>query len=166
MSDKLDDFVSQLQERIYEETRTALGEKGFERWLNPRYRGDIDNPDGYARITDACGDTMQIFLKFENENVTETTFQTDGCESSAVCGSLAAELALGKSPDELVEITGETILRLLGNLPEEGHHCAYLAAKTLRAALSSYMRKWIHKKEAHVRWRFPARAHFPATHNP
>jgi nitrogen fixation NifU-like protein len=147
MSDKIDDFVGQLQKRIYEEARTALGEKGFERWLNPRYRGTIDNPDGYARITGECGDTMQIFLKFENEKVAAATFQADGCGSSAVCGSLAAELALGEGPDELAEITGETILGLLGKLPEEEHHCAYLAAKTLRAALNSYMRKWVDKKE-------------------
>ena len=145
MSDKIDDFISQLQERIYEETRIALGEKGFERWLNPQYRGVVNNPDGYARITGSCGDTMQIFLKFENENVTEATFQTDGCGSSTVCGSLAAELALGKNPDKLAEITGDTILGLLGKLPEEEHHCAYLAAETLQAALDSYMKKAINK---------------------
>jgi len=146
MSDKLDDFISQLQEQIYEETRTALGQKGFERWLNPRYRGIINNPDGYARITGSCGDTMQIFLKFENNNVTEATFQTDGCGSSTVCGSFAAELALGKNPDELVEITGDTILELLGRLPEEERHCAYLAAEALQAALDSYMRKATNRK--------------------
>jgi len=145
MSDKLDDFISQLQEQIYEETRTALGQKGFERWLNPRYGGDMKNPDGHARITGSCGDTMQIFLKFENENVTEATFQTDGCGSSTVCGSFAAELALGKNPDELAKITGDTILELLGRLPEEERHCAYLAAEALQAALDSYMRKATNK---------------------
>jgi nitrogen fixation NifU-like protein len=87
MSDKLDDFVDQLQEQIYDEAKTALGTKGFERWLNPRYRGIIKNPDGYASITGACGDTMQIFLKLENERVTDATYQTDGCGSSTVCGS-------------------------------------------------------------------------------
>ena len=146
MSDKIDDFISQLQEQIYEETRTSLGERGFERWRNPQYRGVINNPDGYARITGSCDDTMQIFLKFENENVTEASFQTDGCGSSTVCGSFAAELALGKNPDELAEITGDTILELLGRLPEEERHCAYLAAEALQAALNSYMRISIHKK--------------------
>ena len=146
MSDKIDDFISQLQEQIYEETRTSLGEKGFERWLNPQYRGVINNPDGYARITGSCDDTMQIFLKFENENVTEATFQTDGCGSSTVCGSFAAELALGKNPDELAEITGDTILELLGRLPEEERHCAYLAAEALQAALDSYMIKSTNRK--------------------
>jgi nitrogen fixation protein NifU and related proteins len=141
MSKKLDDFINQLQERIYGETRAAFGQKGFERWLNPKCKGIIKNPDGYASITGSCGDTMQIFLKFENESVTEATFQTDGCGSSTVCGFLAAELALGKNPDELTKITGDTILEFLGRFPEKERHCAYLAAETLQAALDSYMRK-------------------------
>ena len=60
MNAKLDGFVSQLQEQIHEETRTVLGEKGFERWQHPKYRGAIDNPDGYGRITGSCGDAMQV----------------------------------------------------------------------------------------------------------
>jgi nitrogen fixation NifU-like protein len=140
MKDKLDVFLEQLQERINEETRAAYGQKGFERWLNPLYRGVLENPDGYARITGSCGDTMEIFLRFENDRVKEATFQTDGCGSSTVCGSFAAELALGKNPDELAEVVGETILDILGGLPEEELHCAYLAAETLQAALDHYMR--------------------------
>ena len=140
MTDRLDDFLKQLQDQIYEETRTAYGQKGFERWLNPLYRGTMENPDGYARITGSCGDTMQIFLRFENDRVKEATFQTDGCGSSTVCGSFAAELALGKNPDELAGVVGETILDIIGGLPEEEQHCAYLAAETLQAALDHYMR--------------------------
>jgi chromosome segregation ATPase len=48
-------------------------------------------------------------------------------------------LALGKDPDELTNITGETILNTLGNMPEEDRHCAFLAAETLQDALHNYM---------------------------
>ncbi|MBW2358149.1 MAG: iron-sulfur cluster assembly scaffold protein [Deltaproteobacteria bacterium] len=130
MSNDLDDFVQDLQGQIYEETRAAYGDVAFERWLNPLYMGTIDNPDGYGCVTGSCGDTMQIFLKFENDKVQEASFLTDGCGASAVCGSFAAELALGKSPDELVEITGDAILKILGGLPKEDEHCAFLAGET------------------------------------
>jgi len=141
MGKDLDDFVQDLQDQIYEETRAAYGEVAFERWLNPLYMGTIDNPDGYGCVTGSCGDTMQVFLKFENDRVQEASFLTDGCGASAVCGSFAAELALGKSPDELVDISGETILKILGGLPKEDGHCAYLAGGTLQEALTEYMIK-------------------------
>jgi nitrogen fixation NifU-like protein len=141
MGDELDDFVSGLQNQILEETRAEFGDVAFERWQNPLYAGAINNPDGHGRITGSCGDTMQIFLKFKKNKVKAATFLTDGCGSSTVCGSFAAELALGKTPDELVEITGDTILKILGKFLEENRHCAFLAADALQAALNNYMIK-------------------------
>ncbi|MBW2025965.1 MAG: iron-sulfur cluster assembly scaffold protein, partial [Deltaproteobacteria bacterium] len=147
MGNELDDFVNELQEQIYEETRNAYGELAFERWLHMRFMGSMENPDGYARVTGKCGDTMEIFLRFEDDRVKDASFLTDGCGSSAVCGSFAAEMAIGKTPDELIEITGDTILEKLGGLPKEEEHCAFLAGETLQEALSDYMikkgnRKW------------------------
>ena len=139
MSDNLDDFVNKLQEQIYEDTKAAYGTAAFERWMNPQYGGTMETPDGYARVTGPCGDTMEIFLKFEGDRVKAASFQTDGCGSSAVCGSFAAEMAHEKTPDELVEVTGDAILERLGGLPEEERHCAFLAAETLQEALHDYM---------------------------
>jgi len=141
MSKDFDNFVEDLQNQIFEETKADSGDVAFQRWLKPLYMGTMDNPDGYGRITGSCGDTIQIFLKFENEKVKEALFQTDGCGSSTVCGSFAAELALGKSPDEIVDITGESILKKLGSFPEEDKHCAFLSVEALQDAVNDYMIK-------------------------
>jgi len=140
-TDEFDDFVTSLQSQINDETREAYGQVAFERWLKPLYMDGMHDPDGYGRITGTCGDTMEIFLRFEKDRVTQASFKTDGCGSSTVCGSFAAELAHGRSPDEIAEITGETILEILGGLPKEDQHCAFLAAETLQEALGSYMNK-------------------------
>ena len=139
MNDKLDDFVARLQEEIFDETKKAFGEAGFDRWRNPRYRGPLADADAHSRVTGECGDTMEIFLKFENECVKDAAYRTDGCGSSTVCGSFAAEMAHGKTPDELADITGERILEKLGTFPEEDRHCAFLAAGAVQEALHQYM---------------------------
>ena len=139
MGDDLDNFVEDLQSQIFEETKAAYGDVGFERWRKPLFMGRIENPDGYGRIKGSCGDTMEVFLKFENDRVKKASFQTDGCGTSTMCGSFAAELAIGKEPDELTDITGETIINILGTMPEEDRHCAFLAAETLQDALNDYM---------------------------
>jgi nitrogen fixation NifU-like protein len=141
MENDLDRFVRNLQTQIIEETRLAYGDAALERWQNPLYNGSMDNPDGYACVTGRCHDTMEIFLKFQDEKVLEARFRTNGCASSMVCGSLAAEMAHGKGPDELLEVTGEAILKRLGGLPKEEAHCAFLAAETLQEALNDYMIK-------------------------
>ncbi len=139
MGDDLDDFVEDLQSQIFEETKAAYGDVGFERWRKPLFMGRMENPDGYGRIKGSCGDTMEIFLHFENNRVKKASFQTDGCGTSTICGSFAAELAIGKEPDELTDITGETIINILGTIPKEDRHCASLAAETLQDALHNYM---------------------------
>ena len=136
MGDDLDSFVEDLQSQIFEETKAAYGDVGFERWRKPLFMGRMENPDGYGRIKGSCGDTMEVFLKFENDRVKKASFQTDGCGTSTMCGSFAAELAIGKEPDELTDITGETIINILGTMPEEDRHCAFLAAETLQDALN------------------------------
>ncbi len=78
-------------------------------------------------------------MKFENGKVKNASFQTDGCGSSTICGSFAAEQSLGKSPEEILNITGETILEKLGGLPEEDKHCAFLSVDALQEALNDYM---------------------------
>ena len=139
MSDSLDDFARRLQQQIFEETKEAFGDAVFQRWRNPLYMGTMQDPDGHARVHGKCGDTMEIFLKFDGARVEEALFQTDGCGSSIACASFAAELALEKTPDQLMEISGESILQELGGLPEDQRHCAFLAAETLETALHDYM---------------------------
>jgi len=141
MADELDEIARALQDQIYAETRAAYGQVAFERWLQPLYFGVMPNADGHARVKGTCGDTMEIFLRFEKDRVKAATFLTDGCGSSTVCGSFAAELAHGRNPDEIAEITGEMILGVLQGLPEEDRHCAFLAAETLQEALGDYLRK-------------------------
>jgi nitrogen fixation NifU-like protein len=90
-------------------------------------------------LTGNCGDTVEIFLKFENDRVCDAAYLTNGCYHSDVCGSFAAKMALGKTPDELAGITGKAILEKIENFPEEEQHCAILAAETLQEALHKYM---------------------------
>ncbi|WP_022666975.1 iron-sulfur cluster assembly scaffold protein [Desulfospira joergensenii] len=139
MTDKLDQFIDSLQEEINQEARQVLGEKGFHRWQNPRFRGSLEHFDVHAHTLGDCGDSMDIYLEFDGEKVKNASYVTDGCGSSNVCGSFAAELSMGRQVEELADITGELILSRLGNVPEDEKHCAFLAAGTVQEALRIYM---------------------------
>lgn len=143
--DKLDEFLDKLQEEIFDEARDALGERGFHRWRNPKFAGRMENADGWAKVKGECGDTMEIYLKFKDQRVTEASFFTDGCASSTVSGSFAAELTLDKTPEQLSDITAEQVLNAIGKLPEADRHCTTLAARTIQAALDNYMGNLVRK---------------------
>ena len=141
MKDGVEDFVRVLKEQMFEETKEAYGEIAFQRWRNPLFVGPMKDPDGYASLMGVCGDTMEFFLRFEENRVLEASFQTAGCGSSTVCGSFAAEMAIGKNPDEIQKISGEAVIKKLGRIPKEDEHLAFLAAQTLQNALNDYLKK-------------------------
>lgn len=139
MDTDLDSFIQEIIGRMHEETRGAYGDSAYQRWKSRRFLGRLDNPNGQAVVHGGCGDSMAIYLRFENDRVSKASFETDGCGSSVVCGSYAVELAHGKTPDELIDITPDTIREKAGGLPEDDDHCAELAVTTLQEALHQYM---------------------------
>ena len=131
----------ELKGKMLKEEKDFFSPSAYKRWLNPIYRGSIENPDGHARLTGKCGETIKISLKFDGEHVSQAAFETDGCAAITVCGSFAAEIAIGKNPEQILEITGETIMETVGSFPKEEAHCAFLAAETLKEALHNFIIK-------------------------
>jgi nitrogen fixation NifU-like protein len=138
--DEAEKLVQELQEQIMRQVRQTYSPAVIDHWQNPRNFGALENPDGYAKVTGICGDTMEMFMKVKDGTISECAFQTDGCGTTIVCGSMATELAAGKSLLEaLGAVSAAEILKVLGGLPEDSVHCAQLAAETLRRALADYL---------------------------
>jgi len=112
-------------------------------FLNPK----MEEPDGKARITGSCGDTMELYLKFKEGKVVDTSYWTDGCTYSFNCLVAAADLAKGKTPEEIIEIDANKIKEYVGDLPSDHFHCAKLAEETLQAALDDYMKKLVKQEK-------------------
>jgi len=129
----------QFEELVKAEMRKIYSEAAIDHAMNPRNVGDMEDADGFARVTGPCGDTMEIWLKVKNGTIANATFMTDGCGTSIASGSIVTELAKGKSVSEARRISQQDVLNALGGLPEESEHCALLAANTLREAIKDYL---------------------------
>jgi len=119
-----------------EESYLPIGTKHFE---NPGNMGVLDDEDGYAKITGPCGDTVEIWIRVDNNCISDISFMTDGCINAIACCSAATELAKGKGLSNAQHINQENIITALEGLSEEDKHCALLASKTLKKAISNYL---------------------------
>ncbi len=99
----------------------------------------LETFNGHARITGPCGDTMEIWLFVEGDWVRRASFITTGCGPSHACGSMATELAAGRSWRTALEMTQEDILEELEPFPEDHRHCALLAANVMNNAAQDYL---------------------------
>jgi len=129
----------QFEELIKAQMRKIYSETAIEHSMNPRNLGDMEDADGFARVTGTCGDTMEIWIRAKNGSVVDATFMTDGCGTSIASGSMVTEMVKGKSISEARKISQQDVLSALGGLPEESQHCALLAADTLKEAIRDYL---------------------------
>lgn len=102
--------------------------------MSPR----LTDPDGMAKVTGNCGDTMEIGFRLQSGKVAQTHFWTDGCSMSRSCIESAARLAYGKTPDQLKTLNMSHIVDDLGHVPDSHLHCAQLAEISLHQALENY----------------------------
>ncbi len=141
MSNKdLDEFIKKLQEKIKKNEKEVYNEYIVDLFHNPRNYGTPAEKDITVSqsFTGPCGDTMQFFLKIKDNIIEKASFITDGCGASFATASQTTLLIEGKSLEFAEKITIEDIDQALHGLPEDHKHCAKLAARTLRRAISKY----------------------------
>lgn len=117
-------------------------DKVMDHFSNPRNVGEIENADGVGEVGNAsCGDIMKIFLKVEDNVITDVKFKTFGCGAAIATSSMVTEMAVGKTLDEALELTNAAVAEALDGLPAQKMHCSNLAADALHEAIKNYKEK-------------------------
>ncbi len=123
-------------------------EKVMEMFRNPKNMGEIENPDGIGRVGNPkCGDLMELYIKVENDIITDVKFKTFGCAAAIATSSMITEMAVGKTLDEALKITRQDVADELEGLPPVKMHCSNLAADALQAAIEDYRKKKAESQE-------------------
>ncbi|MCR5704874.1 MAG: Fe-S cluster assembly scaffold protein NifU [Eubacterium sp.] len=118
-------------------------EKVMDHFMNPRNVGEIEDADGIGEVGNAkCGDIMKMYLKIDNQVITDVKFKTFGCGSAIASSSMATELIKGKTVDEALELTNKAVTEALDGLPAHKIHCSVLAEEAIKAALDDFYKKY------------------------
>ncbi len=117
-------------------------EKVMDHFMNPRNVGTLDDADGVGEVGNAkCGDIMKIFIKVDNDIISDVKFQTFGCGSAIASSSMATELIKGKPLSQALELTNKAVAEALDGLPAHKLHCSVLAEEAIKAAIEDYQKK-------------------------
>ena len=117
-------------------------EKVMDHFRNPRNIGVIENADAVGEVGNAkCGDIMRIYLKIDNDIITDVKFETFGCGSAIASSSMATELIKGKPLSEALALTNKAVAEALDGLPAHKLHCSVLAEEAIKKAIQNYYEK-------------------------
>ena len=122
-------------------------EKVMDHFRNPRNVGVIENADGVGEVGNAkCGDIMKMYLKIDDDCITDVKFETFGCGSAIASSSMATEMIKGKPLSALLSLTNKAVAEALDGLPDYKMHCSVLAEEAIRSALEDYYQKHPEKR--------------------
>lgn len=114
----------------------------MDHFRNPRNVGRMENADGVGEVGNArCGDIMTIYLRINDNIISDVKFETFGCGSAIASSSMATELIKGKTLNEALQLTNKAVAEALAGLPPHKMHCSVLAEEAIKAAIQNYYDK-------------------------
>ena len=88
-------------------------DKVIDHYTNPRNVGKIEDASGIGEVGNpVCGDIMKMFIKVENNIITDVKFKTFGCGAAIATSSISTELIKGKSIEEALELKNSDVVKI------------------------------------------------------
>lgn len=86
----------------------------LDHYRNPRRKGSLDGDHIHAEGQNpSCGDEFSLDLRIDDDTVSDVAIQGIGCSISQASGSMMAEALMGKTLDEVNEMT-DNFKRMMG----------------------------------------------------
>ena len=112
----------------------------LDHFQNPRHRHRMEDADvQLGGGNPGCGDLITMYLKIEDDRVSEASFEGEGCTISQAGGSIVSEMVRGMTLDEVKGLDIETMNDEMGDdVVKSRVRCATLALGTVQAAIDQY----------------------------
>lgn len=125
--------------------------KVMNHFLHPKNLGVIKKASGVGQVGNpVCGDVMELYVKIgerktkngrNEEYIKDAKFRTFGCGAAIASSSMMTEMIIGKSLNEALKISNNSVSNALGGLPPVKRHCSVLARESLENAIEDWRKK-------------------------
>ena len=130
-------------------------QKVADRMDSPRYLGEISEEEASSLNADlivaehgaeSCGDAVRLYWAVEKDSgkIVKATFKSFGCGTAIASSDMMAELCIGLTVDEAVNITNIDVEKALRDdentpaVPPQKMHCSVMAYDVIKAAVAVY----------------------------
>lgn len=125
------------------------------RMNNPTYRGEL-TPEDAGRLhgslviadwgAESCGDAVRLYWIVDpnSHRILDARFKSFGCGTAIAASDMMAELTIGKSVDDVLNITNLTVEHALRDqentpsIPPQKMHCSVMAYDVIKKAVAIY----------------------------
>lgn len=113
-----------------------------EHFEHPRNVGVIENAEAEAEVSNpACGDTMHLYLRIEDNCIVDAKFTIQGCPAAIAAGSMTTEMLHGRTLEESLMLKRDEVNEALGGLPPQKVHSSVLTEDAIKATIANYRKR-------------------------
>lgn len=113
-----------------------------QRFQNLQYNGMITSADAVGQVGSvSSGDIIKIYLRINNDVITEAKFKTFGSVYALVASDIVCEFLKNCTLEDAKTIKSSEINQAMGGLPENKLYIADLAQAVITAAIDDYYKK-------------------------
>jgi nitrogen fixation NifU-like protein len=130
-------------------------EEILEHYTHPHHYGTLEHPDiSHEESNPLCGDRVRFDIELDDDGQTvkDVRFSGVGCAISKASASMLTDMLIGKTLEEIRELTKEDVLDELGiDLGPVRLKCALLPLKVVK--IGAYgLDEWVEEKEVEEAW--------------
>ena len=140
--DDVQALIEKIRKTIVAEAEQKLADETFQHLRHSLHCGRMKDADGCGCVTGESGVTMEMYLKFYKGRVERASYISDGGGVSCLCGSCGADLAIGKTTNELLRLKPSDLLQRVQRSGEGVEKQALLAVEAIHKAVEKY---WVSK---------------------
>ena len=116
-------------------------EKVLNIFKTPRNAGGLQGATAIGKYESET-DVVKLYIKTNEEDVIiESKFKSFGNVMTIVCSSILTELVEGKHIDEILEISSEEIVSVIGEFPEEKQYVLDIMQQTLTSTVQDFYKR-------------------------
>ncbi len=111
-------------------------EEIIEHYKKPQNKGVIEHPDMFSHGNNpVCGDDITVYLRVNNDTITDVKFDGRGCAISQASASMLTEKVKGMKLADVANLTADDIKEML-HIPLSAVRmkCATLSLNTIHEA--------------------------------
>ena len=86
-------------------SQSLYSKKVIELFKHPKNVGSIENADGIGQASNEGTVFIELYIRVQNEIITDAKFKTFGCGAAIAASSMVTELIIGKSLTEALNIS-------------------------------------------------------------
>ncbi len=108
----------------------------LDHYKHPHHLGVLKAATHQASLTNAsCGDIITLSLKVEENHIQDVGFESQGCALSTASASILSDFLVGKTLEQVQQITQADLLSMLGEVNPGRIKCVLLPLQALQKAL-------------------------------